>query len=101
MAAVYVIHLDPPYRHARHYIGWTDGEDVAERLGTHQRGRGSPLLRAAVAAGSRLDIAHVFVGADRHFERKLKNRKDVRSWCRCCGVAKRPTPKITAQEARS
>ena len=87
MAAVYVLHLHPPFRHARHYIGWTDGADVAERLIEHERGEGSVMLRHAARAGVRFEIAHVFVGADRHFERRLKNRKDVCRWCRLCRKA--------------
>lgn len=94
MSAVYVLHIHPAFRHARHYIGWTDAEDVAERLTAHEHGRGSRLLRAACAAGHKIEIAHVFIGADRNFERRLKKRKDVCTWCRICGTGERPTPRI-------
>ena len=61
---VYVLHFDPPYRHAAHYVGWTAG-DVEVRVGTHLRGAGSPLVRAAVAAGSRSSWPGAVRGAGR------------------------------------
>lgn len=94
MTAVYVLHIEPAYLHARHYIGFTEQEDVGARVEDHISGRGSPLIKAAVAAGCRVDVAHVFVGGDRTFERKLKNRADVGRWCRCCGRRLRPTPSM-------
>lgn len=94
MSAVYVLHFDPPLQHARHYVGWTDHEDVASRLEEHLKGRGSRLVRAAVAAGTAVQLAHVFVGADRHFERRIKKNKDVCRWCRICARNERPKPRI-------
>ncbi len=52
----YVLHLEPAYRHARHYVGWTAG-DVDERVAIHLQGSGSPLIRAAVAAGVSVHVA--------------------------------------------
>jgi len=57
-------------------------------------GRGSPLVKAAGAAGSRVEIAHVIVGADRSFERKIKNRGSAGKWCRLCGRHERPVPRM-------
>lgn len=94
MSAVYVLHFDPPLQHARHYVGWTDHDDVATRLGEHLSGRGSRLVRAAVAAGVKVEIAHVFIGADRHFERKIKKSTDVCRWCRLCGRGERKPPRV-------
>ena len=83
---VYVICIDPPYLHARHYIGFTD-RTVDERLDDHRacNTRGSPLLKAAIEHGSTLHLVHVYDGATRKFERKLKNRKDATRWCPRCG----------------
>lgn len=89
---VYVLHFDPPYKHARHYIGFCEKE-VNTRLATHCNGNGNPLVKAAVAAGSKITVAHVFKGADRTFERKLKNRRDVCKWCRLCKRKQRSVPK--------
>ena len=69
---VYLLHLDPPYKHAAHYCGWTSLE-TEERLERHLAGHGSPLIRAAVAAGSVVSIVAMLPG-DRALERRIKNR---------------------------
>jgi hypothetical protein len=56
---VYVLHFEPAYKHARHYIGWT-ADDVTARLAVHLQGRGSPLIRAAVGAGVEIQIAATY-----------------------------------------
>jgi predicted GIY-YIG superfamily endonuclease len=66
---VYVLHFDPPYRHAGHYIGWA--QDADTRIAQHLAGVGSPLVRAAVLAGSHVRVAATFVGS-RYLERRLK-----------------------------
>jgi predicted GIY-YIG superfamily endonuclease len=66
---VYVLHFDPSYRHAGHYIGWA--QDADARIAQHIAGVGSPLVRAAVLAGSRVQLAAIFSGS-RHLERRLK-----------------------------
>jgi hypothetical protein len=67
---VYVLHFEPAYKHARHYIGWTSGTDVTARLRVHLKDRGSPLVRAAVAAGVDVQLAATYQGA-RYRERRL------------------------------
>jgi hypothetical protein len=52
---VYVVHVEPAYHHARHYIGLA--VDVDARLAEHLAGAGSPLVRAAVAVGVRVELA--------------------------------------------
>jgi predicted GIY-YIG superfamily endonuclease len=89
---VYVLHLTPPYRHARHYVGYTPDADAGRRVAEHLRGIGSPLVKAALAAGSAVSLAHEFPGAERDFERNLKDRKDVRCWCRMCGERRYAVP---------
>ena len=39
---VYLVHFSEPYRHARHYTGWT--VDLDARLAEHRAGRGARLL---------------------------------------------------------
>lgn len=94
MASVYVLHISPRYRHAAHYIGFTEGL-VHGRIGEHYKGNGSPLIKAALLAGCTVTIAHIFQGASRTFERRLKNRADTVRWCPCCGVNTRPLPTLT------
>lgn len=59
---VYVLHIEPPLGHARHYVGYTPDEDLARRIAEHMSGSGSPLIRAAVAAGRNVQLAHAFTG---------------------------------------
>lgn len=90
---VYVLHFDPPYRApvvgspgrfktAGHYVGSTAGP-VAQRLEQHLSGRGSPLVRAAVAQGSRVILANSFPGG-RVDERRIKNSHHRERWCPIC-----------------
>ena len=44
MGLIYLLHFQRSYRHARHYLGYTD--DLAARLVAHRAGRGSPLVAA-------------------------------------------------------
>lgn len=76
-------------RYARHYIGWTEGP-VGLRVNAHMTGSGSPLVRAAVAAGCAVELVRVWENADRHFERALKRRKEAPRLCPvCCARAGR------------
>lgn len=88
---VYLIHFSPPYKHARHYIGWTtSASTVARRLEHHRKGSGGVLPRAAHLAGCEFVLAHVWPDADRTFERSLKNRKDTPAWCPLCKGGRLP-----------
>jgi hypothetical protein len=58
---VYLLQFEPAYKHAQHCVGWTEGE-VCERLAVHLQGRGSPLIRAAVAAGVDVHLAATYGG---------------------------------------
>jgi hypothetical protein len=80
---VYVLHFEPAYKHARHYIGWTAGDDVTTRLRVHLQGRGSPLIRAAVAAGVDVQLAATYQGT-RYLERRLKRWHKTSQFCAIC-----------------
>lgn len=92
---VYILHIEPPYRHARHYIGYTT-RGVRDRVAEHIAGRGSPLVRAALDAGHEITVAHVWRCGTRLFERHLKNLKSTNRWCRLCAEHERPTPTFAA-----
>lgn len=96
---VYVLHIEPPYLHARHYIGFTTRK-VGERVADHFAGRGSPLVKAALDAGHVVTIAHSWRCGTRGFERSLKNRKDTPNWCPICGAKSRPRPTFAAFKRR-
>lgn len=80
---VYLIHFKTNLSHARHYIGFCE-EDPKERLETHRAGHGARILQVANERGIEYEIARVWKGKDRKFERKLKNRKDAKRLCPVC-----------------
>ena len=81
---VYLLHFDPPYLHAKHYVGWT-AKDPEDRLTLHLNGAGSPLVRAVLNNGGTVSIVRLWEGFDRHFERRLKDHSSSR-WCPKCSV---------------
>ena len=81
IGTIYLLHFSKPYMHAQHYLGWS--QDVEGRLQTHVEGNGNPLVAAASAAGSEITLVRTWTG-DRHFERRLKNKKNARSLCPIC-----------------
>jgi hypothetical protein len=96
MPSIYVLHFEPAFGHARHYIGFTTDPEPDRRVREHLScsAKGNPLVKAAVKSGSSVTLAHVFSGSgiDRNFERSLKNRADTARWCPCCGNDSRPIP---------
>lgn len=78
---IYLLHFSTPFKHARHYIGWTS--NLASRLRQHWAGHGSRLVRAVVASGIQLEVARTWAG-DRYLERALKNLKNSPRLCPVC-----------------
>jgi hypothetical protein len=54
----YLLHFDPPYKHARHYIGFAF--DIEARFNEHLTGKGANLVAVAVAAGSAVYLARIW-----------------------------------------
>lgn len=69
-------------RYARHYIGWTQGL-VDGRLVTYL-GETAPLVRAAVEAGLKVEIADTWPIVGREFAEALRRRKDAPRVCSQC-----------------
>jgi predicted GIY-YIG superfamily endonuclease len=85
LGTVYVLHFEPAYGHARHYIGWT--RDLKTRMAEHRAGTGSPLIRAALAAGVRVDVVATMPGS-RYLERRLKRWHKTGQFCPVCRAAR-------------
>lgn len=81
---VYLICFHEKYYHAKHYIGFARN-GVDKRIERHRKGQGARLLRALVLAGIGFDVVRVWDDVDRHFERKLKKRKNAKHFCPNCG----------------
>lgn len=97
---IYLLHLDPPVAHARHYLGWTE-RDVVDRLAEHLRGAGSPLVRAAVERGSRVSLVRTWPARTRHEERRLKRNSHIPRLCPACRAAALARAAAGMRETRS
>jgi hypothetical protein len=86
MGQVYPLHFDTPYKHARHYIGFSD--DLDKRLLRQPRGNGARLMVVVHKAGITWRLARTWDG-DRHLERFLHNQKNSPRLCPICQAASR------------
>jgi predicted GIY-YIG superfamily endonuclease len=93
-ATVYLLHFDRPYRHARHYTGWTG--DLLGRLDEHASGHGARLLQVVRAAGIRWTLARTWTGP-RARERALKRQGGASRRCPLCGITPRTRPRKAGQ----
>ncbi len=83
-AGLYLLHFEPRYRHAGHYLGYAG--DTERRIAEHRRcgDRSSPLVRAAIAAGATVTVARLWPGGDRTLERRLKRGGGLSRHCPTC-----------------
>ena len=84
---VYLLHFDQPYKHARHYVGWT-ARNVTHRLAEHAAGHGARLLEVVRAAGIGWQVARLWPGS-RARERQIKRQGGHARHCPLCGVKPR------------
>jgi predicted GIY-YIG superfamily endonuclease len=87
---VYLLHLDPPYKHARHYIGWAS--DLDQRMEAHRSGRGARLMEVVKDAGGTFQLVRTWPGP-RALERAIKNRREAPKLCPTCSPRPRPLAK--------
>src|SRR5688572_11787332 len=87
MGTVYLLHFDRPYKHARHYTGWT--LHLEERLAEHAAGHGARLLAVVREAGINWTLARTWKGT-RHRERRIKNQGGASRFCPMCGITPQP-----------
>ena len=83
---VYLLHFATSYRHARHYVGYT--QDLDQRLSDHSAGRGARLLAVVREAGIPFVLARTWQCVDRQFERRLHHAKNSPKVCPICAGAK-------------
>lgn len=87
---IYLLHFDQPYKHARHYVGWT--ANVKQRLAEHAAGRGARLLAVVREAGIGWQLARMWPGG-RARERQIKRQGGHARQCPMCGVRPRCLPR--------
>lgn len=81
VGTIYMIHFARPYKHARHYVGWSP--DLEGRLAAHKDGRGARLMAVVVAAGIEWELARTRQGT-RDIERKIKRDGGASRYCPVC-----------------
>lgn len=79
---VYLLHFDTPYKHARHYIGWTEGP-LEKRLSEHAAGQGARLMSVIRRHGIGFQLARVW-GGTRQRERAIKRQGGASRVCPLC-----------------
>lgn len=88
---VYLLHIEPPFKHAQHYLGVVRaGRHVPLRWIEHMRRRGAKLTIHARRAGSTLILTRIWRNADFALERRLKGRS-LKPLCPKCRKAKNET----------
>lgn len=76
MRGIYLLHFEPRYRHADHYLGYAD--DVLRRVHEHRTGvSGVKLTEAAARAGCTMMLVRVWRRKGRKFERQLKGYRNA------------------------
>lgn len=84
MKGTYLLHIDPPFKHAKHYCGCS-GISVLDRIEVHLTGHGVPLVRAALAAGCEVILVRVWENQGFEFEQHLKQKyKNSPQLCPLC-----------------
>ena len=83
---IYMLHFDQPYRHAKHYVGWTD--DLFDRLDTHAKGHGARLVAVIWQAGIGFTLIRICEGT-RYTERAIKNAGGAVRYCPACTLRPR------------
>jgi hypothetical protein len=84
---VYILHLDPPYKHAAHYSGFTpeQGEGVQARVAEHAAGGAAAarLMQVQHEAGGTFRIGRVWHGVTREREVRVKESSAAK-YCLIC-----------------
>jgi predicted GIY-YIG superfamily endonuclease len=89
---LYLLHFDPRYLHAGHYLGYT--HDVVKRFALHLRGKGSPLVKAAVNNGSKIVLVRIWA-EDGNAEQEIKRVVGSRArLCPLCNPKARDVMKV-------
>jgi predicted GIY-YIG superfamily endonuclease len=82
MRGVYLLHLNTPMHHARHYLGYA--ADIDRRIQAHGTPTGARMLQVARERGITWQLARTWKHATRTDERHLKNQKNAPRLCPLC-----------------
>lgn len=80
---VYILHFHAPLKHARHYVGFSK-RDAEARFQDHISGIGARITQVCNEQGITYEVARVFKGKSRTFERQLKRTHNTKNYCPIC-----------------
>lgn len=78
---VYLIHFDKPYKHARHYLGYS--YHLERRLQQHSMNKGARLMEVIQQAGITWHVSRTWDGG-RELETALKSHHHASRLCPTC-----------------
>lgn len=91
MPDLVLLHFDPPYEHARHYLlyakGIGRGRSYARDVITGRTFAPNALVESALVAGCRIEIARVIPGGDRNERRRMRRNGSLSRFCPTCRSA--------------
>jgi 2'-5' RNA ligase/ribosomal protein S18 acetylase RimI-like enzyme len=85
--------------HARHYLGWA--ENAQSRIQEHRDGTGARLTQHLKSLGYTFEVAQIWNGESRKFERRLKDQGGLSRHCPICqrlGIDRESIAKKRRQE---
>ncbi len=88
--AVYLLHFDKPFGHAKHYLGYSRDDRLHQRIDEHYNatpgdGKGHRLMQVIRQAGISFTVARIWPTGDRALERRMKNSGHSRRCPICQG----------------
>jgi hypothetical protein len=92
MGQIYLLHFDKPYKYAKHYLGYVDGDtkdDIYKRIDHHKNGSGARLMKIIKEAGIGFEIARTWQNVDRNYEIRIKNNGSSTRQCPICKKLKK------------
>jgi len=86
IGVVYLLHFSEKLAgRSQHYIGWAKTGNLEKRLKVHRQATGgAKIVKHALLHGFEVCPVRLWHGVDRHFERRLKNRKNAKLLCPIC-----------------
>lgn len=91
MPDLFLLHFEPAYHHARHYLGYSKGlgrgRHYAEQIARNVKIGPHELVMAVQAAGCEISVADVWVGASRPEQRRMRSNGSLSRFCPICQAA--------------
>lgn len=83
---LFLLHFDPPYRHARHYFGYAKRNlrEYARAVAQGRQHAPHPLVERAILAGCTVTVVDVWPGHSRDDRRRFRRCGSLSRFCPTC-----------------